>query len=77
MRTTIDLPDDLYRELKASAALNGVSMRDYVIAALRVSRRRESESRKPVRKKSPFPLIHLKHTKVLDLSGFDFDDLLA
>jgi hypothetical protein len=30
MRTTIDLPDDLYRALKARAALNGVSMRDLV-----------------------------------------------
>jgi hypothetical protein len=30
VRTTIDLPDDLYRALKARAALNGVSMRDLV-----------------------------------------------
>ncbi|HRK33130.1 MAG TPA: hypothetical protein PLJ47_00945 [Candidatus Hydrogenedentes bacterium] len=28
MRTTFDLPDDLYRRLKAHAALNGVPMRD-------------------------------------------------
>lgn len=30
MRTTIDLPDDLYRALKARAALSGVTMRDLV-----------------------------------------------
>ena len=30
MRTTIDLPDTLYRELKAKAALEGLPMKDLV-----------------------------------------------
>jgi hypothetical protein len=30
MRTTIDLPDDLFRVLKARAALSGVTLRDLV-----------------------------------------------
>ncbi len=30
MRTTIDLPDELYRALKARAALSGVTMRDLI-----------------------------------------------
>jgi hypothetical protein len=30
VRTTIDLPDDLYRALKTRAAINGVTMRDLV-----------------------------------------------
>jgi hypothetical protein len=30
MRTTIDFPDGLYRELKAKAALEGVPMKDLV-----------------------------------------------
>ena len=30
MRTTIDLPDELYRTLKARAALSGVTMRDFI-----------------------------------------------
>jgi hypothetical protein len=30
MRTTIDLPDDLYRALKARAALRGVTVRELV-----------------------------------------------
>lgn len=28
MRTTIDLPDELYRNLKARAALSGISLRE-------------------------------------------------
>lgn len=38
MRTTIDLPDDLFREVKARAALNGMKLTDliarYVAAGL-------------------------------------------
>ncbi|MBI3926759.1 MAG: ribbon-helix-helix protein, CopG family [Armatimonadetes bacterium] len=30
MRTTIDLPDDLYRTLKARAALNRVTLRELI-----------------------------------------------
>jgi plasmid stability protein len=30
VRTTIDLPDDLYRALKARAALSGTTMRDLI-----------------------------------------------
>ena len=30
MRTTIDLPDDLYRTLKARAALRGITLRELV-----------------------------------------------
>ncbi|HXG03045.1 MAG TPA: ribbon-helix-helix protein, CopG family [Candidatus Binatia bacterium] len=30
MRTTIDLPDDLYRALKARAALSGTTLRELV-----------------------------------------------
>ena len=32
MRTTLDLPDDLMRNLKARAALEGRSLRDLVLA---------------------------------------------
>ncbi|MHC4393391.1 MAG: hypothetical protein ACYTFT_01515 [Planctomycetota bacterium] len=35
MRTTIDLPDDLFREAKATAALRGQSLKDLVAEALR------------------------------------------
>jgi hypothetical protein len=77
MRTTIDLPDELYRAVKARAALEGVSMRDYMTEALRARRPDTAAKARPVRRKSPFPLIRLKHTKALDLSGFNFDDLLT
>ena len=35
MKTTIDIPDDLFRKAKATAALRGMSMRQFVAEALR------------------------------------------
>lgn len=35
MRTTIDLPDPLYREAKAAAALGGFKLRELIAEALR------------------------------------------
>ena len=75
MRTTINLPDPLFRRAKATAAMRGVSLKDLVITAL--ERETEPEAPPPVPgKKRPFPTIHLKHMKKLDLTGFNFDDLL-
>ncbi|MEO7453242.1 MAG: hypothetical protein ABIV13_00585 [Fimbriimonadales bacterium] len=34
MRTTIDLPDELFRKVKSAAALKGQSLRQFVEAAL-------------------------------------------
>jgi hypothetical protein len=74
MRTTIDLPDALLRRAKATAAMRGVSMKSLIIAAL--ERETQPEAPPVPAKKRPFPTIHLKHMKKLDLTGFNFDDLL-
>jgi hypothetical protein len=74
MRTTIDLPDPLFRKAKSIAAARGLTLKDFVINAL--ERETRSEPAPARQSRSPFPLIHLKHKKVLDLSKFDFDDLL-
>jgi hypothetical protein len=34
MRTTIDLPDPLFREVKATAARKGVRLKEFITAAL-------------------------------------------
>lgn len=41
MKTTIELPDDLFRQTKATAALRGESLKDFVTGAVRA--RLESE----------------------------------
>ena len=74
MRTTIDLPDALFRRAKATAAVRGVSMKVLVTTAIE----RETQPSAPPEpvKRRPFPVIHLKHKKVLDLTDFNFDDIL-
>ena len=34
MKTTLEIPDDLYRQTKATAALRGESLKDFVTEAL-------------------------------------------
>jgi hypothetical protein len=50
MRTTIELPDELLAQAKSNAALNGISLRQFFIDAVR--HRLEPEKRK-VRKAPP------------------------
>ena len=78
MFLTIDLPDALFRKTKALAALEGSSLKDVIVRAVQ----RETENvaaRKQKAKKTPFKTSHirLKDGRKLDLTGFDFDDLLG
>jgi len=78
MRTTIDLPDNLFRRTKALAAVRGSSLKELVVRA--VEREVEvgfSPEAAPVPRSPKFPLVHLRSRRKLDLSKFDFDDLLA
>lgn len=48
MRTTVDIPDELFRQVKARAALRGLKLKEYVAEALRASlidQRQSSEVR--------------------------------
>lgn len=76
MRTTIDIPDDLFRKTKATAALRGSTMKELVVRALEREVTKQQPSKgTPSRVK--LPLLHLKSGKKLDLTNFDFDHLLA
>jgi predicted PolB exonuclease-like 3'-5' exonuclease len=77
MRTTIDLPDNLLRRTKALAAMRGSSLKEVIVRAVE----REVNAEGPgVSASSPrvdLPVVHLRSRRKLDLSKFDFDDLLA
>ena len=74
MRTTVDLPDALLRRARATAAVRGISLKNLAIMA--VERETQGSTPPTSAKRRAFPLVHLKHTKNLDLCGFDFDDIL-
>jgi hypothetical protein len=76
MRTTIDIPDALFRRTKALAAARGVTLKQLVVSAVE----REINPARPVpatKQRTRLPLIHLEPGRVLDLTDFDFDDLLT
>ena len=76
MRTTIDLPDALFRKTKAVAALRGSSMKELIIHAVE----REVTAIAPPQpsgKRVKLPLIRSWKGRKLDLTGFDFDELLG
>jgi hypothetical protein len=74
MRTTVDLPEPLFRRTKALAALRGTSMKELIVHALE-----KEVDRLPANNPAAveFPLVRLGKGRKVDLTGFDFDDLLA
>ncbi len=56
MRTTLDLPDPLFRELKAQSALRGVKLKDFVAELLQAGLS-QHVPRRDARQRSPLPVI--------------------
>jgi hypothetical protein len=75
MRTTIDMPDALFRKTKAVAALRGSSMKELIIQA--VERELANSTSVSKRKRVKLPLVQSWTGRKLDMSGFDFDELLG
>ena len=75
MRTTIDIPDSLYRQMKATAALRGESVKRFVTAAIEqfLSAPRAAAGRKEVE----LPLVRTGKPGTLKLTNADIEDLLA
>jgi hypothetical protein len=74
MRTTVDLPDALFRKMKAMAALQGISLKQFITRAIQVelSKPRESQGYRV-----KLPLIRSKLPGSLDLTNVKIEDLLA
>ena len=81
MRTTIDLPDPLFKEAKASAALRGVTFRDVVEEALRRQLQPHSGRKTPaaggrLRTKNGFLVLKCKGNHVINPTPEQLDDWL-
>ena len=72
MRTTIDLPDPLFRRLKAAAALNGISLKEIIRRAVE----KELHSKRPRKGRVQFPLIRSKQPGTLSLTNAEIDEIL-
>ncbi len=74
MRTTIDLPDVLFRQVKSAAALKGSSLREFIQDALQQALAAERGAR---RRRVRLPLIPSKHPGALRLTNARIEDELA
>ena len=59
MRTTVDLPDALLRELKAKAALEGTTLKHLVLALIEQGLRGGGDKAARRSKRSPLPTLSL------------------
>jgi hypothetical protein len=75
MRTTIDIPDETYRELKIKAAREGTPVRQIVLRG--IERELRPSQAQPARKKFQVPLIPSTQPSTLHLTNEEIDDILA
>jgi hypothetical protein len=65
MRTTVDLPDALLRELKAKAALEGSTLKHLILALVEQGLRGGGDKSVRRNKRSPLPTMSLNHPLVI------------
>ena len=74
MRTTVDIPDPVFRKMKATAALRGVSPKEFLLNAVQQEMaKRPAASDYTV----PVPLIRSKRPGKRALTNAQIEDLLA
>lgn len=72
MRTTIDIPDATYRELKIRAAREGTTVRQLVLLGVELARQQKAAAKKPF----ALPVIRSSQPGTLDLTNEQIDDIL-
>jgi SHS2 domain-containing protein len=74
MRTTVDIPDAVYRRLKSEAAQRGCSVKELVLRGVKA----ELEGGKPVRKAKAItlPIIDSKRPGWLRLTNQQINEIL-
>jgi hypothetical protein len=75
MRTTLELPDEVFREVKLAATGRGVTLKFYLRQAIEHELKREDAPDAGAR--LTFPLIRSKKPGALKLTNEQIDDLLT
>jgi hypothetical protein len=73
MRTTVDIPDALYRELKSKAAREKRSVKELILRGVEVELRPRSKKRT---RRVSFPLIPSKNPGTLDIDNAKIFELI-
>jgi hypothetical protein len=73
MRTTIDIPDPLYRKLKAKAAENGCSMKELILRGVEEGFNRE----RPKRRRIKLPILKSKRPGSLHITNEEIYEIIS
>jgi hypothetical protein len=65
MRTTLDLPDELFRQLKAKAALEGTKLKDLLTRFVEAGLGQPASSSRPPLERSKLPVIKRRRKKLI------------
>jgi hypothetical protein len=75
MRTTVDIPDETYRDLKIKAVREGISVKEIVLRG--IERELGPAEAPRTRKKFQIPVIPSAQPGTLHLTNEEIDDILA
>ena len=73
MRTTVDIPDSLYRELKSKAAREKSSVKQLILRGVEVELRGRVKKR---RRRVSFPLVPTKRPGTLEIDNAKIFELI-
>jgi hypothetical protein len=76
MRTTIEVPESVYRKAEDVARTQGVTIEEFILRAFERELKDQSDIPSPSRRVT-LPLVPSKEPGALDMKDFNFDDLLA
>ncbi len=74
MRTTVDIPDSLYRRLKSAAALRGCSVKELILRGVSAELEPTTSGRR--KKTVRLPIIDSKRPGWLDLTNQKINEIL-
>ncbi|MES2392965.1 MAG: hypothetical protein V4555_15065 [Acidobacteriota bacterium] len=77
MRTTIELPEALYRRGESAARTQGVTIEEFLVRAFERELSADPVDSRSDDRRITLPLIHSKEPATMDLKDFNFDDLIA
>lgn len=66
MKTTVEIPDALFRQAKSQAALEGIRLKDLIVRGLRLAL--EEKNSPKGRRTVEFPVIQAKEPRSLSLA---------
>jgi hypothetical protein len=72
MRTSIDIPDEIYRQIKIQAAERGVTLREILLESFEKNQAAPEPKKKFVR-----PVIHSKRKDKFNLTNEQIYDLIG